>query len=81
MSKSEVKRLMYFTYNNFGKAYRQMELIKATIIELIANGATKVEIVILEHESMTNLKKENEELKAEIAKLKGYKWMYEDLCK
>lgn len=76
---SEVKRLLFSTYNNYGKAYKQMELIKATIMEWIANGATKVEIVILEHESMSNLKKENEELKARVGKLEEVLYAAENL--
>lgn len=66
------------TYNNFGRAYQQMELIKASIMEWIANGATKVEIVIFEHKAMSDLQKENEELKEELVELKT---MYEGLCK
>lgn len=81
MSKSEVKQLCYMTYNNFGRAYQQMNLIKASIMEWISNGATKVEIVIFEHKAMSDLKKENKELKEEITKLKEYKAMYEGLCK
>ena len=78
MSKSEVKQLCYMTYNNFGRAYQHMGLIKASIMELFANGATKAEIVILEHKAMSDLKKENEELKKELAEIKV---IYEGLCK
>ena len=79
MSKSEVKQLCYMTYNNFGRTYKQMELVKATIMEWITNGAAKVEIVILEHESMSNLKKENEELKARVGKLEEVLYAAENL--
>ena len=70
MSEVKTKRLHYASYNNYGRAWKQLEEIKATIMEWITSGVTKVEITISDHERMTKLSSENTSLGLQLSHLK-----------
>lgn len=73
MSKSEVKPREWTLFN--GHTGESRDFISGDAIAYAEN------VKVIELKVYQSLQKENEELKAEIAKLKEYKWMYEDLCK